>query len=77
MEKLKGFKTILFQVINMIMGGVVGAGLLTPELGADVTANVQAAVSQLEVLVGSFMALSGATGVAIRAVTNTPVFKKQ
>lgn len=76
MEKLKGYKTVLFQIFNMLMGGVVGAGLLTPELGADVTANVQAAVSQLEVLVGSLMALFGAGGIAFRAVTSTKIFNK-
>lgn len=76
MEKLKGFKTIIFQVITMIIGAATGAGMLTPELGADVTANVTAAVSQLEVLVGSIMALIGAVGIAIRAVTKTKIFNK-
>lgn len=76
MEKLKGYKTIIFQLFNMLMGGVVGAGLLTPELGADVTANVQAAVSQFEVLLGSLFALFGAGGIALRAVTNTKILNK-
>lgn len=76
MEKLKGYKTVLFQIFNMLIGAVVGSGLLTPELGADVTANVQSAVSQFEVMMGSIIALIAAGGIAFRAVTSSKIFNK-
>lgn len=77
LNKLKGFKTILLSLFTMLTGALVGAGLLTPELGAGVSASVSTAVSSFETLIGALQVLIGALIAAARVVTTTKIFESK
>ena len=71
---MKGYKTIILAVITMITGGLTGAGLLTPDMGADVSKAVETSVSSFEQMVGAVQFLIGVLIAAARAVTSTKIF---
>lgn len=75
-DKLKGFKTVILSIVTMVTGALVGSGLLTPDLGTDVTAATRDVISAFELVVGAIQVLIGVAFAAVRAVTNTPIFKK-
>lgn len=76
-EFAKGFRTFIVGILGIAVGGLMGAGFLTPELGAEVTADVLEVVDYIEKLTGAIMAAGGTLGIALRFITNTPIFKKQ
>lgn len=80
MEKLKtfakGYRTFMTGVLGIIVGALTGSGFLTPELGVDVTMDVLAVIDHLENLAAAIGIVGGTLGIAWRAVTDTPIFKK-
>lgn len=76
-EKIKGFRTFVFGIIVMIVGGLTGSGLLTPDVGHDLTNAADSVLKDFELLVGAIQSLVGIAIIAFRAVTNTSIFKKQ
>ena len=70
MERIKGFKTIAF---NVIMTVLMGIALWVPEAELPDASAVQKALAAAEeALVGIW----GIGNLALRAVTNSPIFKK-
>lgn len=70
MGKLKGWKTILF---NIIMIGFALVAVLNPEAVLPGEAAVKENIQALETVVVFFW---GVGNVILRAVTNSPIFKK-
>ena len=68
---MKGWKTLLKELLAILSGVLVGAGAITPELGAEATVNVIAAVEAFEVMVGTGIVIWGTIGVFLRHVTDT------
>lgn len=81
MDKLKtfakGYRTFITGILGIIVGALTGSGFLTPEIGADVTKDVLAIVDHLERLAAAIGIVGGTLSIAWRAVTDTPIFKKQ
>lgn len=71
MKKLKGYRTILFQIV---MAGVTIAHLRYPELMVPEEAAVQEGV---DTVLAGIATLWGAGNVVLRFITNTPVGKKE
>jgi hypothetical protein len=72
---LKGFKTVVLAVVTMVLGGLTGAGFLSPDLSGQVNAAVSDSIAAFEQLVGAIQALIGILILAVRAVTDTRIFK--
>lgn len=74
---LKGFKSIILMVLLGVNGALTQTGFWTPELGADITGDVRAAIDQMELMVGLVQQAVAALGVGVRAVTDSPIFNRQ
>lgn len=67
LEKFKGWKTVVLNV---------GAPILGAFYGDEAVAQLQAAGLSAEQAVASLLSLWAALNVLLRAVSNTPIFKK-
>ena len=70
MNALKGFKTIAFNVIMLV---VMGVRLINPEAELPDEAAVEATALSLD---AGLTALWGIGNVILRAITDSPIFKK-
>ena len=70
MKALKGFKTIAFNVIMLI---VMGVRVINPEAELPDEAAVEATVNTLD---AGLTALWGIGNVFLRGITDSPIFKK-
>lgn len=71
MEKLKGYKTVGFNIVMAIVAVVV---ILSPETEAPSAEDVQGAIDAVEAAV---VAVWSVGNVVLRAITNTSIFKKE
>lgn len=70
MDKIKGFKTVLFNVI-------MTAIMLTGMWGGDVLEiDEEDVVSTLDALEAAIVGIWGVGNIMLRAVTNSPIFNK-
>lgn len=71
MDKLKGYKTVAFNVIMAILPIVA---ILNPDAqlpsGETISQN-------LDVIFGAYATLTATGNLILRAVTNSPIFKKK
>ena len=70
MNALKGFKTIAF---NLLMLVIMGARVINPEAELPDEATVEATVLSLN---AGLTALWGIGNIILRAATDSPIFKK-
>ena len=69
MDKLKGYKTIL---MNIVMGALALLAVIYPDLVLDKVA----IADSIEQIFAGIAVLWTAFGVALRAVTDSPMFKR-
>ena len=70
MKALKGFKTIAFNILMLV---IMGVRVINPEAELPDEAAVEASVVSLD---AGLTALWGTVNIILRAVTDSPIFKK-
>lgn len=71
MEKFKGYRTVLF---NIVMAVVMITKSLNPDMESPSAEEVQQAVDMLDAAIA---AVWGIGNVVLRAITTSPIFKKE
>jgi len=66
LEKMKGYKTAIVNGIVVVIGLLVQFGVLGAEVGAAVTANMEA-------FYGGILMIIGIVNIVLRSVTTTPI----
>jgi len=66
LEKMKGYKTAIVNGIVVVIGLLVQFGVLGAEVGATVSANMEA-------FYGGILSVIGIVNLVLRSVTTTPI----